>query len=249
LFRRTLLAALALGLSVRPGRAETVWRVGFNPGGAPFSFIDSQSGADAGVSVELIRVIAQQVGVSVQFVPMAFADLLPALAAGSTDVIAANVLATPERIARADFSEPIARGGDALIVPKADRQAYRSMQDLASLPAGSQAGSPFAEAMKRSGLFPQLTIYPTGADAMRAVARGEIKAAIVGSNGAAYEIKLGRFPDLRIVTTYVPLVDSIDAFAVRKTDVARLRVINDALAKLRSDGTLRAVLEKYGQPT
>ncbi len=199
--------------------------------------------------MELLRVIGQQVGVSLTFVPMAFGDLIPALAAGSIDVMAANVLATPERAARVDFSEPIAKGGDALVVPKSDSHAYHSMQDLAGLPAGSQAGSPFAEAMKRSGLFPQLTIYPTGADAMRAVDRGEIKAAIVGSNGAAYEIKLGRFPDLRLVTSYAPLVDSIDAFAVRKNDAERLRVINDALAKLRRDGTLRAVLEKYGQPT
>ena len=247
MLRRSLLATFALSVSARQVRAQAVWRVGINPGGAPFSFHDAQSGADEGVSVELIRIIAQHAGVSIQFLPMAFADLIPALADGGIDVIAANILATPERAARVDFSEPIAKGGDGLVVPKADTRAYRSMHDLAGMPAGSQAGSPFAEAMKRSDLFPQLMIYPTGADAMRAVARGEIKAAIVGVNGAAYEIKLGRFPDLRLVTSYAPLVDSIDAFAVRKNDGERLRVINDGLARLRSDGTLQAVLEKYGQ--
>ncbi len=51
-----------------------------------------------------------------------------------------------------------------------------------------------------------------------------------------------------MVSTYQPLVDSVDAFAVRKDDAERLRTINDGLAKLRADGTLRAILEKYGQP-
>jgi ABC-type amino acid transport substrate-binding protein len=53
--------------------------------------------------------------------------------------------------------------------------------------------------------------------------------------------------NVRVGWYYTPRVDSIDAFAVRKNDDERLRVINDGLAKLRGDGTLRAVLEKYGQ--
>jgi len=249
MFRRSLLSALPLIVAAaRTARAQPVWRVGINPQGAPFSFRDPQSGADGGVSVELIALIAKQAGVSVQFVPFGFADLIPALTAGRIDVIAANVLATPQRAAIVAFSDTVAKGGDGLVVPITDTRAYRSMQDLAGLPAGSQSGSPFAEAMKRSGLFPQLTIYPTGADAMRAVSQGEIKAAIIGANGAAYEIKRGRFTDLRLVGTYQPLVDSVDAFAVRKDDAERLRMINEGLGRLRADGTLRAILEKYGQP-
>lgn len=117
MLRRSLLASLAVSaVAFNPSRAQETWRVGVNPGGAPFSFRDAQSGADQGVSVELIRVIGQQAGVSIQFLAMAFTELIPALTSSRIDVIAANVLATPERAALVEFSEPVVKGGDGLVV-------------------------------------------------------------------------------------------------------------------------------------
>jgi len=188
-------------------------------------------------------------GVQIAFVPMAVGELIPALNAGTTDIIAANLLITPERAALVAFSDPIANGGDGLVVPNSDQMPYRTLQDLKGLSAGSQAGSPFVEAMRASGLFPDLRVYPNGSEAMAAVAAGEIRAAVVGVNGAAYDLKLGKFPALRLVKTYQPLVASADAFSVRKSDAALLSKVNAALARLRADGTVAKVLEAYGQPT
>ena len=78
---------------------------------------------------------------------------------------------------------------------------------------------------------------------------GEIKAAVVGVNGAGYEIKLGHFPDLQLVKSYQPLVKSVDAFSVRKGDSELLRKINTSLAKLHANGTVRQILDRYGQGT
>lgn len=85
------------------------------------------------------------------------------------------------------------------------------------------------------------------AEAMRAVGRDEIEAAVVGINGAAYEIKLGHFPDLKLVKSYQPLLQSVDAFSVRKSDSGLLNRINLSLAKLRANGTVKRILFAYGQ--
>jgi polar amino acid transport system substrate-binding protein len=101
--------------------------------------------------------------------------------------------------------------------------------------------------MQKRELFPDLKIYPNGTEAMRAVSTGEIKAAVVGVNGAAYEIKLGHFPDLKLVNSYQPLLQSVDAFSVRKGDSELLNKINISLAKLHANGTVKKILAAYGQ--
>jgi len=240
------LAALAISTSLH---AQQVLKVGTNPTGSPWSFHDAKSDTEQGIAVELIIEIGKDAGFQVQFVPMALGELIPALKANKTDIIAANLLITPERQALVDFSDAIAAGGDGLIVPKSDTTPYKTLDDLKGLAVGSQAGSPFAEAMRKSGLFPDLKIYPNGTEAVRAVGAREIKAAVVGVNGAAYDIKLGRFPDLQLVKSYQPLVKSVDAFSVRKGDSELLRKINTSLAKMHANGTVKKILDKYGQET
>lgn len=241
------LAAFALALFSSHVEAQQTLKVGTNSTGAPWSFHDAASSTEQGIAVELIVEAGKDAGFQVQFVPMSLGELIPALKASMIDVIAANLLVTPERTALVDFSDPIGRGGDGLVVPKADAKAYRTIADLKGLAAGSQAGSPFAEAMRKSGLFPDLKIYANGTEAMRAVDAGEIRAAVVGVNGAAYDIKMGRFPALQLVKTYQPLVASADAFSVRKGENDLLRKINTSLATLKANGTLKRVLDKYGQ--
>ena len=144
------------------------------------------------------------------------------------------------------FSDPIAPGGDGLVVPKSDNKDYKTLDDLKGLVVGTQAG-PFAASMQKSGLFPDLKIYPNGTEAMRAVSAGEIKAGVVGINGAAYEIKLGHFSGLKLVKSYQPLLQSVDAFSVRKGDSELLSKLNISLAKLHANGTVKKILAVYGQ--
>jgi polar amino acid transport system substrate-binding protein len=232
-----------------PAHAKTLLTVGTNAAGAPWSFHDAASGTERGIAVELIAAIARDLDVDIRFVPMPLAELIPALNQGKTDVIAGNLLVTPERAALVAFSDAIAPGGDGLIVPLTDATPYRTLGDLKGLPVASQAGSPFAEAIRKSGLFPDLKIYANGSEAMRAVAMGEVKAAIVGINGAGYDLSLGKFPNLHLVKTYQPLTVSVDAFSVRKGDSELLSKINASLARLHTNGTVAKILEAYGQRT
>lgn len=230
-----------------PLYAQQVLNVGINATGAPFSFQDANTGVAQGIAVELIAEIGRDAGFQPRFIAMTLGELIPALNGNKIAIIAGNLLITRERAALVDFSDAIVAGGDGLVVPATDMTPYRTLDDLRGLTIGSQAGSPFAEAMRKSDLFPDLKIYPNGTLAMHAVDVGEIKAAVVGVNGAAYEIKLGHFPNLQLVKTYQPLVASVDAFSVRKGDTDLLQRINVSLAKLRSNGTLDQVLRKYGQ--
>lgn len=245
----TALSAFLAMAAFGPSQAQETFKVGTNANGAPWSFHDADSNRERGISVELMVEIGKDAGFRVEFVPMTISELIPALNANKIDIVAANLLVTPARSQLVDFSEAIAPGGDGLIVPKIDATPYTSIQEIKGLSVGVQAGSPFADIMQKSGLFPDLKLFPSGGDAMRAVSAGAIQAAVVGVNGAAYDMKLGRFPDLRLVDTYRPMVASVDAFSVRKGDSDLLQRINSALARLRASGSVEQILDRYGQRT
>jgi polar amino acid transport system substrate-binding protein len=242
----TALAAIAAVTVSAPSQAQQILKVGTNSNGAPWSFHDAKSNTEQGISVELITEIAKDAGLQIQLMPMTLDELIPALNSNKTDIIAANLLITPERQALIAFSDAIAPGGDGLVVLKTDSKEYKTLDDLKGLAVGTQAGSPYGALVQKSGLFPDLKIYPNGQAALRAVSTGEIKAGVVGVNLAAYEIKLGTFPDVKLVKSYQPVFAGVDAFGVRKTDGDLLKKINASLAKLKANGTLKTVLTKYG---
>ena len=247
MFAKSIMAVLSVIIFSTASQAqEARLRVGTNPDGAPMSFRDSTSGSFLGVSVDLLTQIAKDAGFQVEYTPMPLGELIPALQASRIDVIAANLLATPERRTLIDFSETYHTGGDALVVPMRDRREYKSIADLKEMVVGAQKGSAQLAAIQATGLFPDVKVFDNIESVMRELSRGGLAAGIVGGTSARYQLHLGKFPDLRLVTAYQPTFVSGIAFGVRKGNSELLEKINRSLAKLQADGTLRKILASYG---
>jgi polar amino acid transport system substrate-binding protein len=240
----SIIASITLPSQVQ---AQQILRVGTNAIGSPWSFHDAKSNSEQGIAIDLVTEIGKDNGYSIQLVPMpTIVELIPALTSNKIDLIAANMLVSPERQALIDFSEPLFVAGDGLLVLKSDPKEYRSLQDLKGAVIGTQLGSPFVSLIQKTGLFPDLKIYTSVPDAMQAVSDGQIGAAVVGSLTAAYEQHLGRFSNLRIVKSYQSLITGPDALGVRKTDGELLKKINTSLDKLKTNGTMKSIFAKYG---
>ena len=79
-------------------QAQQVLRVGTNEIGSPWSFHDAASHSERGIAIDLVTEIGKDTGYSIQLVPMpTIVGLIPALLASKIDVIAANMLVSPER--------------------------------------------------------------------------------------------------------------------------------------------------------
>ena len=61
----------------------------------------------SGVAVDLTRAVSKQIGVPIEYQPMVFADLIPAVDTGKIDIIATNMAITPEREQKVDFTSPV----------------------------------------------------------------------------------------------------------------------------------------------
>jgi polar amino acid transport system substrate-binding protein len=237
----TVLAAMSTAT-----HAETL-KVGINPDAAPVTFYDAKSNTFGGMSADLIAAVGKDAGFTVEYFPFPIPELIPALNSSKIDIIAANMRVTPERKALADFSDSFHTGADALIVPKADIREYKSITDLKGVTVGFQKGSAQLNEVQKAGLLTDVKVFDTFADVMREVAGGGAGAAILGATQARYEQHLGKYPDVRIVTSYQPPGEPAGiAYGVRKSDGELLRRINASLAKLQADGTVKKIKAAYG---
>ena len=248
LFKRLVVAtaaALALVAAV-PASAQQVLKVGSTPTGIPFTFLDTKTNSIQGVMVDLITEIGKDAGFQVQIEPMQFSTLIASLTSNKIDIISAAMFATAARKEVIDFSDPVYTYGEGLVVPKTDTKNYAALEDLKGEIVGAQVGTAFVDALKKTGLFGEVKAYDTIPDILRDVNTGRLKAGFADYPILAYNLKQGGFPEVRLVASYKPTVVGTVGIGVRKTDQDLLKKINASLAKLKADGTVDKILDKWG---
>lgn len=226
--------------------AEQVLKVGSTPTGIPFTFLDTKSQKIEGLMVDIITAVGKDAGFTVQIEPMQFSALIAALNANKVDIIAAAMFITPARKEVIDFSDPIYTYGEGLIVPKTDTKNYVVQDELKGEVIGAQVGTAFVDAFKKSGLFSEVKAYDTIPDILRDVNVGRLKAGFADYPILAYNLKQGNFSDVRLVDSFKPTIVGSVGIGVRKSDQDLLGKINTSLAKLKADGTVAKILEKWG---
>ena len=242
------LAALALAAMAlaAPVQAQTVLKVGSTPTGIPFTFLDTKTNTIQGVMVDLVTEVGKDAGFQVQIEPMQFSALIAALTANKIDLISAAMYISAARKEVIDFSEPVYSYGEGLVVPKTDTKDYKAFEDLKGETVGAQVGTVYVEPLKKSGLFADVKVYDTIPDIMRDVNTGRLKAGFADYPILAYNVKLGNFPELRLVTSYKSTILGSIGIGVRKSDPELLKKVNASLAKLKADGTVDKILAKWG---
>lgn len=246
--KRDAMAVLAAGLfwSMTPAAAQQTVRVGSTPTGIPFTFLDTASNKIQGVMVDIVTAVGKDSGFEVQIEPMQFSALIGALTSNRIDLIAAAMYITEVRKQVVDFSQPIYSYGDGLIVPKTDTRDYKELADLKGSVVGAQVGTAYVEPLQKSGLFTEVKLYDTIPDIMRDVNSGRLKAGFADAPIVAYNLQQGRFPEVRLVKGYKPMVVGSVGIAARKSDGELLKKVDASLTKLKADGTIGKILAKWG---
>ncbi len=80
-------------------------RVAVQTQGPPFSFVDKK-GERTGSSVELVKLMAEEMGVKVTFLDYDWDGLIPALLSKKADILAADMTSTPKRAMKVAFTNP-----------------------------------------------------------------------------------------------------------------------------------------------
>ncbi len=98
-------AALAHASTLEDIQKRGELRIAVQTQGPPFSMID-KNGARTGSSVELAKLMAQEMGVKPVFLDLDWDGLLPALISGKADLLAADMTPTLARAVKVAFTKP-----------------------------------------------------------------------------------------------------------------------------------------------
>jgi cystine transport system substrate-binding protein len=248
-FPKFALALLMAGAMLQAGAADLLATVkargtlkvameGVYP---PFNYKDQKTGELTGYDVDVARLLAAKLGVKVEFVSTEWASILAGLASGKYDVIISQVNVTPKREQAFDFSTPYIYSQPQLLVRKDDKNNYATLADLKGKRLGVGQGSVY-EMQAKAVPGVEIKSYPAAPDTMSDLATGRIDAALNDSLMSAYLLKNSKLPVK--AGARVGVVESM-AIPFQKGNPQFKAAINQALADVAADGSLKAVSIKW----
>ena len=202
-------------------------------------------GAPAGFEYELASKFADSLGVEMDIITPGWNSLLYYLEQGQGDFIAAGLTITRKRKNRVEFSIPYMTIQQRLIHHKLIFGAD-DIEDLAGRTFHVRRGTSYhhrLEALKERGIDLSIVLHdnlPTE-ELIRMVHKREIKFTVADTNIALLNRRY--YPDIRIG---IPIQEKESlAWAVRKSDTELLKQMNLFLLKVRNNGVLESIYNKY----
>ena len=225
-------------------QAQPQLRVGFQDAEPGIVHNSNQPG---GRDIEMWDAITKAAGFRSTYVIMENqSKVLAALDEGKIDVAGTALTRTPETEAKYHLTDALFMTAEAVIVPKSDTKAYRGLEDIRGLTFATLKGSAYANYLKQVGIT-AFKEYDNTPAVMNAVSAGQTNAAIFSGIISGYLLKQGKYPDLRVVTTYQPALARPIMAGFPKTATETYDKVNASIRRLNADGTIKRVLANYGQ--
>ena len=249
--RRSAMAVIGAGLMAGvvsfPATAQTVEsiksagtvKIGMLVDFPPFGIMNESNQPD-GYDADVAKLLAKEWGVEAQIVPVTGPHRIPYLQSNQVDLLVASLGITEERAKSVDFSEPYA--GISIGVFGAEDVDVTKPEDLSGKTVGVARASTQDTAVTK--IAPQdatIQRFDDDASAVQALLSGQVE--LIGvSNVVAAQIETaapGRF------NQKLELSQQVQGIAVRKGSSELLEAVNAFIEKVKADGQLSAIHEKW----
>lgn len=197
----------------------------------PYEYID-EKGDPAGFNVDIIRAIADVMGLKIRFQLMPWADARKSLEQGKVDMLQ-GMFYSPERERLVDFSQPHTIIHHAVFVRR-DGPALISDKDFRNREIIVQKGDIMHEYALSLRLSDKLIYVESPESALRLLASGKHDCALLAEVQGLYLAR--KYSLSNIVTSGPPFYPTKYCIAVRKGDKELLKSINEGLNIIKSTG-------------
>lgn len=228
--------------------ASGTLRIGVDPTFPPFAL--AREDTLEGIDIELGRALAAELGLEPRFTWFGYDGLYDALTTGQVDVLLSALVIMPERTKDIAYTTPYFDAGLVLVIP-AGNDNITGMNDLDGHSAAVELGAlGHVEALEWQRKLNRFTVhtYPEIQDAIRAVADGEVDAALVDGISGRQLLNSGQFGDSSLTYLPNPVQSEPFALAVRIDDRKLLAQLNSALALMIDDGRLQTIIDNHLGP-
>lgn len=241
--------AAAQSVTLASIKASGELKIGVEAAYVPFTY--RQGGEIVGYDVELADIFCKSLGVKPNLIDTAWAGVIPSLYARKFDIIMSGMSYSKERVQRVAFSIPYAEASQALLIRAGDANAIKGVNELNGRIVAIKLGSPgqilqerINASLKQAGGpgFKEVRTFDDHPAAYVALAQNRVDAV------------LNTIPTLAMVLRDAPgryaIVKGIGAdnwagIAVRKEDPEIVAFLNGELARLKADGSLYKIQEKW----
>ena len=220
------------------------FKVGMSGTQPPFSVV-SKSGSLIGYEVDLANLLADAMGVEVEFVQKPFGQLLPALEKGEIDAIMSGMTMTPKRNLKAAFVGPYIVSGKSILTKSSTLAALKDAEDIdrshIKLTAlkGSTSEKFVQEILENTQYIP-VDDYEAG---VQMVIDGKADALVADFPICA--LSQMRYPDAGLVSLAEPMTIEPIGIALAPGDSLLVNMVTNYLSALDGIGLLDALEKKW----
>ncbi len=219
-------------------------RVGLTGDYRPFSSLDKQTGQFSGLDVDMANSLSQALGVKLELVPTAWANLIADIGAGKFDIGMGGISVTLERQKSAFFSAPVMRTGKTPIARCTDKDKYQTLTEI-DRPGVKVIVNPGGtnERFDRANLHAaQIEVFPDNARIFDELAAGHADVMITDSVETRLQHKL--HPELCAIHPDKPFDFGELAYLLPR-DIALKLYVDQWLHLSMENGTYRQLTERW----
>lgn len=215
--------------------------VGTNASFPPFEYVEN--GKIVGFDIDLIKAIAHLQGFKVKVRDIGFDSLIPGLSSGNLDIAASGMTITKKREKIVDFSDPYYSANQSLLVRKgsgANLTVLFGKHDIGVQTGTTGEGWVRKNLIKTGILTGKLRYYESYVYVIKDLVNGNIDGAVLDKPVAEIYSKNNPLKVAAIIITGEKY-----GIAVAKGNKKLLAEINAGLKKVKNNGTMEKLLQKY----
>ena len=207
---------------------------------APFYFKD-EAGNIVGFDADITKAVAKEIGADVTYTSIPFNELVPAIEANKADIAVSAIDMTRDRADRVNFSNMYYSKESAVILASKDNETIHDPADLAGKTVAVEKGTVYEQTARDYGA--EVKAYDYHDATFRAVENKEADALITDMPAAYYYMKHGGEEKLKPAGILAGAGGFV--MLLNKKDVQLQSDINQALAKLMSNGEYDKIYDKW----
>ena len=216
-----------------------------SPDFPPFEELQAD-GSVTGIEIDILNLICEELGVTLDIKQMNFDSVLPGIQAGKYDVGVSGISVTPKREKNVKFTVPYCLAAQAIVVLEGSEVTCKA--DLTGKKISVQSGTT-AESFCMENNY-EISAFAANTDAEMALTTGKVAAWVIDDLTAAEMVAAynNENPEVKLVILDEAMTTEPYAFAFNLNSGDLVDEINTILQKLVSDGTVAQIFEKYNAP-
>ena len=241
----TCLAACgSSGVSLAQVQKAGKLSIATSPDFPPFESL-GENGKVEGIEIDILNLICEKLGVTLEINQMDFDSVLPAIQAGKFHVGVSGISVTPKREKNVLFTTPYCLAAQAIVVLKDSPITCKA--DLADKKIAVQTGTT-AETYCMENKY-EISSFAANSDAQTALLTGKVDAWVIDDLTAAEMVKAyNEANGDQLVILSEALTTEPYAFAFSFGSETLVEEINKIIKELLADGTIAEIFAKYEAP-